>query len=684
MVSKPVFFPHVDALRAVAVLSVFIYHLNPQWLPGGFSGVDIFFVISGFIVSASVGRRDGISFPRFLAFFYSRRIVRIVPALMVCLLLTTLACAVFVPNAWLSNANQRTGLFAFFGLSNYFLAYQTDGYFSPTAEYNPYTHTWSLGVEEQFYLIFPILFFLWARAASGRRTSLVLMTIAAILSVATAAYLASAQPTLAYYSIQSRFWQLAAGVLLYQAMALAGMSFETADAPRQRWKDALALAALGCLGYGFVHAEPATFPYPGAILTTLGAAGLLYSLHGSLASSVIGRVFTARPMLFTGKISYSLYLWHWPVFVLFRWTVGLDTPWQHTAAAGVAILLAAASYYLVERPVRLARLPKIAPRPVVLVAGIALVVGCAWSAMSINQAQPRLSISAVAQKPDDWYPYGSNVDLAHPECVLDVVDTVLNPGVVRTLTPRGCAVRPNAARVFVIGDSHALSYEAMFKAYAQQTGTVVTVYENGGCPFLSLQPGREASEHCVKSRELAIADMLERLAPGDIVFLPSLRLPRLADQWVQFDEKAVLSQMHSPATADERTRGVADALTILPRIAQRGAQIVFEAPTPIFRTPGYRCAEAYNRFNAICQGGTSMPREVLEAFRSPVIESQQKIVSALPSARIWDPFPVLCPAGETCSMFDQGRPLFFDADHVSGYANRLLLPSFLAMTRQVM
>jgi peptidoglycan/LPS O-acetylase OafA/YrhL len=214
------YLPYIDGLQAVAVVSVFLYHLNANLLPGGFTGVDIFFVISGLVISGSVNGLEGISFGRFLANFYSRRLFRIAPALIVCLIVTALALDLFVPFARLSLANQKAGLAAFFGFSNYVLARSDNDYFSPRVDFNPFTHTWSLAVEEQFYLLFPCLFiaWLWGR----RQASAALFTVALIASFVCAWWLSSTNPTQAFYFGASRFWELAAGVLLFQYMELSG------------------------------------------------------------------------------------------------------------------------------------------------------------------------------------------------------------------------------------------------------------------------------------------------------------------------------------------------------------------------------------------------------------------------------------------------------------------------------
>ncbi len=189
--------PHVDGLRALAVVAVMIYHLRESWLPGGFSGVDVFFVISGFVVSLSVSHWIGGGIGNFLGRFYARRLQRIVPALLACLVLTSLLSVLLIPRAWLSSSNELTGLYAFFGLSNYYLAFHNETYFSPLAAFNPYMHTWSLGVEEQFYLLFPLLFFAWTRGGRWRMLSIGLISLACLASLGDAWLRPASNPTAA-------------------------------------------------------------------------------------------------------------------------------------------------------------------------------------------------------------------------------------------------------------------------------------------------------------------------------------------------------------------------------------------------------------------------------------------------------------------------------------------------------
>lgn len=681
------YLPYVDGLRALAVLSVLIYHLNPAWLPGGFSGVDVFFVISGFIVSVSVSRVDHLSqvgpqgLVRFMAFFYARRIQRIFPALLVCLVATTLATAVLVPAAWLSDGIQRTGFFAFFGLSNFILAQTGKDYFSPSAEFNPFTHTWSLGVEEQFYLVFPLLFFLWGLQGGRRRWSPRLFGILLMVSVAYSAWLGSADKTAAFYMLASRFWELAAGVLLFQWMALRGNFSGPVDQPASVGRVGLAWLSLGLVVYGLVASKAAHYAFPGALPTVLGTLGLLGSLHGMRAGQWLVRVLTAGPVLWVGRISYSLYLWHWPVFVLFRWTVGVDGTTSRVAAVAIAFVLAALSYRLVEAPVRQWRALRAMPRGGVVAAGLLCVGAAAGLSVVVTAAQPRLSVSTVTQQAQDWYPEGRDSSPALPGCVVQPGNTQLTHGYYLSYIREGCAPEPEqvqAPRIFAIGDSHAMAYIAMFKGYVLQTGMPVFIYGNAGCPFMSLRPQLEAAPACRLSSAAAVADMRQRLKPGDVVFLPSLRMPRFSDQWALFPEDQVRHSMFSEDAVRGRIEAEQAAAVMLADLRKTGARVVLEGPKPVFRAPPYRCAEAYNQSNAICRPGITMDRLLLEEYRAPVLAAFQRLTAQDAGVTMWDPFLALCPPGrERCEAQREGRPLFFDADHLSGYGNAFLLPYFL-------
>ncbi len=656
--------PFIDGLRAIAVLSVIIYHLHGAWLPGGFTGVDTFFVLSGYVVSLSMAGQASTPILPFLGYFYARRLFRIAPALIACLLVTTIAAVLFIPYSWLSGTVHQTSTQAFFGLSNFTLAGSDNDYFSPRVDYNPFTHTWSLGVEEQFYLLFPWFFILWLN--DRRHLAMGLAAAGLALSLVWAWHLHIVDQTHAFYMLTSRFWELAAGMLLVQTRTLNLRSLPGIIRIPGAW------ASLALLAAGLIFTTPASTPYPGGLLPVLGTAGLLLCLSGE-APSLLRRILETTPALYLGRISYSLYLWHWPVFVLFRWTTGLQCWPEYCCALALVFALSSLSYHLIETPPR-RLLPRLrAPRYVPILIGLAaLGLGSALASLTWG-LQPQLSLSTVTRHAPDWYP-----DRLPPQqntaCGLKQSRFKIPGMTVFRYQGTRCAPGP---RIFIAGDSHAAAYNAMAKLLALDHGADVYEYSAGGCSFLSLLfPPTPA---CTTISTAALQDILTKARPGDILFLPALRIPRLADQFTLASLAAVQAQAN--AAAPIRSAEIAAALPLLRQFAANNVTIVLEAPTPIFPAPTFRCADWFNRTNPICAGGSTIPRAAIESLRAPVLQGFAQLQTAIPAIEIWDPLPLLCP-GQICSAYDGTKPLFFDADHLSGYANRKLAPSFAAYLRQ--
>ena len=675
-ITRTPYFPYIDGLRALAVLAVLIYHLDGSWLSGGFSGVDVFFVISGYVVSASIASFQGRGLLQFLAYFYSRRIKRIFPALIVCLLATAYATALFVPSSWLSDVNQRTGLFAFFGLSNFILARTGRDYFSPTTEFNPYTHTWSLAVEEQFYLVFPVLFLAWLSGRQGRALSIGLFVATGIASLLFAAWQSQAAPTDAYFLSPSRFWELAAGVLLFQLTPQKPVIETESPGP---WRGVLGALSLLLLLGGLAFSSQEKFPFPGALPAVLGTLGVIFCLHQRAQTSRLHGILSSAPLVAIGRISYSLYLWHWPVCVLFRWTVGLNTPVLRLLAVLLAFALAIVSYHWIENPIRRARTLRHLPQFAVILLGLACLGGGWWAALKITHNEPRISLSTVSQHAQAWYPNGVSLSAEYPGCNADPEYHDVNGTLQLIFKPNGCVTpRPlNEHVLYVIGDSHALAYERLFRQYAQRTSTQVVVYGNGGCPFLSLQAWRDIdSAACNQKAEISLQDLRARIKPGDVLFLASLRLSRISDQWAYFGENRTDYDMLSAKANSGRRRSVKAAVVLLREFTDKGVQVVFDGPKPVFKAPPFRCADSFNRNNPICAPGLTVSKALLERYRRPVLAAFNKISQQLPGVSVWDPFPILCPDSE-CDSFHNGQPLFLDGDHLSGEGNLLLLKDFM-------
>lgn len=367
----------VDGLRAVAVIAVIIYHMHKPWLPGGFIGVDIFFVISGFVVTGSLLQHQAADGFDLFVGFYSRRVKRLAPALVVVTLVSSVAISAVVPPAIGDLSNYYfSGQLALLGMvNNYYatieISYWDQGFH--TLEYNPFTHMWSLGVEEQFYFLFPFLVLL----AYGRRVSRAspykarwpfapsyLLTLGCALSFVISTALSATQQRFAFYLLPSRFWQLILGAVLFEWQSTSSLC--RADASRglvgQLAVSAIEIVVIGCFLAAMVWTQiDAWFPIPWSLPAI--AAGVLFIGLGSLPTQRWGGDYLPRgvpspllnamigcgPMAYVGRLSYPLYLWHWPVFVCWKWTpLGLESPVSRISALCLTTLLAMRTYHGLE------------------------------------------------------------------------------------------------------------------------------------------------------------------------------------------------------------------------------------------------------------------------------------------------------------------------------------------------
>ncbi|WP_247278802.1 MULTISPECIES: acyltransferase family protein [unclassified Bradyrhizobium] len=323
----------IDGLRAIAVLSVLAFHYNAA-LPGGFTGVDVFFVISGFLITQQLSAE--ISNGTFsILNFYDRRIRRIVPALAVVLALSLwIGKFLLLPGDYKSMA--ASAAYAAFGASNFFFLSNT-GYFDQTSDLMPLLHTWSLGVEEQFYLAWPLLL---ALIATGRKRIdlAAAMGAAVVIGFGASLFWLDTDPKGAFYLVLPRAWELALGALLVFLRPLP-----------QRLGAAAIASGLALIAAGFVLVHASAFPGAAALYPCVGAALVIWP---RVAESNLGYwLGKLRPI---GLISYSLYLWHWPVWVLFRHYINNaePSPLETIALAATSIVLAFLSFRFVEKPFR--------------------------------------------------------------------------------------------------------------------------------------------------------------------------------------------------------------------------------------------------------------------------------------------------------------------------------------------
>ena len=334
--------PDIDGMRMIAVVPVVLCHAGVYGMSGGFIGVDVFFVISGFLITGILyGDLEAKRFS--LIRFYERRARRILPALMATLLACFIAgWIVLYPDQFeaMAKASIATALFG----SNFHFWRTTSNYFAPSSDFQPLLHTWTLAVEEQFYIFFPP--FLWLMFRHLAKPSVVAVTaVLTISSALLAAYGMHAHPNATFYLLPFRAWELGVGALL----AIHGL-----PVVQQSWlRNVIALISVaGILLPVFIYDSATVFPFPTAIPPVLGTALLIWL--GSQGDNIVKRVLSLQPIVFIGLISYSFYLWHWPILALLR--IRLNTLELPIATALTAVLLAfvvsCLSWRFVEQPFR--------------------------------------------------------------------------------------------------------------------------------------------------------------------------------------------------------------------------------------------------------------------------------------------------------------------------------------------
>ena len=362
------FRPDIEGLRAVAVLTVLAYHAGVPGLRGGYVGVDVFFVISGFLITGLIlrelERTGAISLPA----FYARRARRLLPAAACAVVTTVLVSALVLPPLRVPDV-ARDGIAAALYSANIRFALQSTDYLQADLAPSPLLHYWSLAVEEQFYLFWPALLLLVARGRSKPTVSIAItVVVIGIASLVLAIVLTSAAAPWAFYSLPSRAWELALG-----AIVVVG---SRASLPGTR----LSVVA-GCLGLALVCLSAVVFdtstPFPGtaALMPTIGTALILVAGLRKPRSGV-ARLLSVPPLRFLGNISYSLYLWHWPALLLPAAALGRALPLRvRFPLALLVIPVAAASQRWIEEPIRHGRLAVLRPSRTLAMAGaISLIV----------------------------------------------------------------------------------------------------------------------------------------------------------------------------------------------------------------------------------------------------------------------------------------------------------------------
>ena len=502
--------PDIDGLRAVAVGVVVVFHAFPRWLPGGFVGVDVFFVISGYLISGII--LGALAEGRFsFANFYARRIRRIFPSLVVVLAAAAVAGWLFM----FADDYQRLGrhIAAGAGFVSNFVLWQESSYFDSAAERKPLLHLWSLGIEEQFYLIWPLLLVIAARTVRG---PLRLTVLVGVVSFLLSIYTVRIDRTPAFFAPWTRFWELLAGALLACVEIDRPLNDRLDRVMSPRWlPDVLAIVGVAMIAGGVVLID-ATRVFPG-LWALLPVGGTFLLLVSGQRGWINRRVLSLRPVVWLGLISYPLYLWHWPLLSFARLGYGTPSTALRLAIVALSVVLASLTYRIIEWPIRFG--PRSRRMVPVLSSAMVVVfaVGLATSASGGFIGRP-INRSDAAHLVDFYERLRKHGLRAAYRAECDFMDWVTEDA--RAELDPSCGAAGDAGTVLLWGDSFAQALSLGIREQLPR-GVALAQVATSGCPAAVENFDLTVRQQRCERANLYALDAIRRLKPKLVVVAQS-------------------------------------------------------------------------------------------------------------------------------------------------------------------
>ena len=650
--------PDIDGLRALAVLPVILYH-SSFFFPGGFTGVDVFFVISGYLITQIIERE--LKARRFsLLVFYQRRMRRIFPALFVMFAVSTLIAYLVLPPLELKEFGKT--LLASSAFSSNILFYRRSGYFAPNSEHAPLLHTWTLSVEEQFYLCWPLLLAVLSIPAASK------WKVRALFAVLLGALLLSAhwvnvKPNAAFYLLPSRAWELALGGLL----CLPPVSGTLARIPRTAASVA-SLAGILCLGLAvFTYDSLTRFPGFAGLLPCMGAALIIAAGEGG--ESLGGRLLSLRPLVWVGLISYSLYLWHWPILVFGQLIANrkLDAAERGTLIL-LTFILAWLSWRFVESPFRKARVVRSGSWP--------------WVIGGLATSAAFVAVGAVLFIRNGLPARGPDVSRFATELAAEEETLQKSPCLAEgaSLPPtEGCllgGLSPASRYEAVLwGDSHATHLAPALTEIGQRLGVTIREITKGGCPpipgvmFFSVGDLRAG---CPAFNDAALRTVLAE--QGVRVVVLAARWDAIVEGVVRSyygDEALLTLDGARPSVRDSRQLFVVSLRKLFATLVDSGRQVILVAEVPLPPDPDCIARARFNRQDeSVCKKdlAAELP-ETEDLVNQSLVRAAADFESRVQIVR---PYEYLC-GKQGCMDQANGHPLYMeDGTHLTSNGARLL------------
>ncbi|WP_375170721.1 acyltransferase family protein [Marinobacter sp.] len=632
--------PDIDGLRAVAVLLVVAYHVGVPGIMAGFIGVDVFFVISGYLITSLLLKELGESGSIDLFGFYGRRIRRLFPALIVTVL-STLALGYYFltpvgPQQELAESAIASSLF----YGNIYFSENTGGYFDTPTDQVPLLHLWSLAVEEQFYLVWPILLMIavWLASKSSRllqgKFLLVVTCFLAIASFLFGLFLSWDDPKDAFFLMPARAWQLLAGAIL------AFLQIKTAFHGRRFIGSALALGgvALLCLSVTLIDES---IPYPGfaALLPTLAATALI-SAHHFNETNIVSRLLSTPVMNLIGRVSYPWYLWHWPLLAISRsYNLGTEDLTRDLCIGAGSFVLAYLTYRYLEKPCSRIKLGGRKNQ-------FRIVRNGAAAALVVISTASALDLSADNLSSSGYYSHlaSANTDVPNLREICH-----LSPPFQSLPPVSDCTGGVNSGpSILLWGDSHADHFSPMLDAFGSKESVAFLHRSFSSCPpFLgaeSLVVG--GGEDCRKFNEAVVEEISRLKANG----LKGVVLSANWQGWIIKTDRG-----HAVGPAMRKTASFLRELDL---------QVLVLGPTPALSFPAVECLA--RREPSYC--GIA---KVEFQRQSNAVEKQLKEILQLPGVKMARFENVLCREGDCTPVIDE-TVIYRDQHHITAAAASLL------------
>jgi peptidoglycan/LPS O-acetylase OafA/YrhL len=613
----------IDGLRAIAVVAVMLFHFDVAPFQGGFVGVDVFFVISGFLItSIIVPELAAGTFS--IGAFYERRIRRLFPALFTVLVASSFLASVMLLPADLGSFSKSLAAASLFSANIYY--FRTSGYFDVPSELKPLLHTWSLAVEEQFYIVYPPLLFLAYRLLRDRVR--ILIGLLALVSFVASLYAVHWNPSAAFYLPFFRAWELFLGAVL---------AIDTLPRITPRARDLLGITGLAAIVFSTcAFSEATVFPGASALIPCLGTAAIIYA--GRDRQTLVSGVLSWKPIVFIGLASYSLYLWHWPMVVFTKYYLARDlSAFEKLVLILTSVALAIVSLRFVENPIRR---KTGARRTIFAVAAAGVIVLVTVGVGGRNGFPGRFD-----------------------RVVLEAAATVSEPRPYLSCltTPDSCTlgIRSADPTFLVWGDSHALALAPGIDRVAQREGRAGLLAARPACPPLL---GMERTYHGNDCREFnaSVVETLRRRS--------SVRTVILVGRWalsttgLRYGEESGEPVILSPRGIEDNPRVFAEGLERTIQFLDAGFyEVILVTQVPEI---GWAVPSVLARSLLYQRAAPIGP--ALDEYRQ-----RQKLMSRILDRlrknyrfRVVDVAPILCPK-DFCKVDESGRALYRDEHHLS-------------------